>query len=334
MPLNLKRLSWSAKELTFFVFVACVICYNDFAVASPEGTVETPLRLPKCKHVFGNKCILKWLQESNSCPYCRDKLESEMARPDQDTIRRILIETELGHMPPSIRHRVYRTQTSDRAEARAEAQSLLRSRQRDVETNRDSLSRGERRAAPSEDSTDAQRRQRPRFSANSFNSLTAPASTPNPPPAQRTPAWQQGPALGNLWAMNPQYGSAGSAPAGHPPSYGLPSFPMTSPSFSHDSNGSNFPPMLSREDFYSGPQHADLAQMGFDVSRSGAAHEYTLPRPLHSFARHTHSPGDPFHYASHQHNNQHPTPYSNMAQPVEQDRLSQNGANPSLSSRN
>lgn len=254
-----------------------------------------------------------------------------MARPDQDTIRRILIETELGHMPPSIRHRVYRAQTSDRAEARAEAQSLLRPRQRDAESNRDTLSRGERRAAPSEDPTDAQRRQRPRFSADSFNSLTAPALTQNPTSAQRTPAWQQGPALTNLWAMNPQYGSAGSAPAGHLPNFGLPPFPMTSTSFSHDSNDSNFPPMLSREDFYAGPQHSEL---GFDVSRAGAAHEYTLPRPLHSFARHTHSPGDPFHYATHQHNNQNSTSYSNMAQPVEQDGPSQNGLNSALPNRN
>lgn len=234
-------------------------------------------------------------------------------------------------MPPSIRQRVYRTQNSDRAEARAEAQSLLRSRQRDAETHRDSLSRGERRAAPSEDSTDAQRRQRPRFSAHSFNSFTAPASTQNPPPAQRTPAWQQGPAPSNLWAMNSQYGSAGSAPAGHQPNYGLPSLPMTSTSLLHDSNGSNFPPMLSREDFLAGPQHPEL---GYDASRAGAAHGYTLPRPLHSFARHTHPPGDPFHYATHQHNNQNSAPYSNMAQPVGQDGPSQNLVNSGLPNRN
>ncbi|KAK6449838.1 hypothetical protein FP744_10006088 [Trichoderma asperellum] len=52
----------------------CVICYNDFGVETPEGIKESPLRLPKCKHVFGDKCIKRWFEESDSCPYCRDKL--------------------------------------------------------------------------------------------------------------------------------------------------------------------------------------------------------------------------------------------------------------------
>lgn len=58
-------------------FTACVICYNDFGVETPEGVSESPLRLPKCKHVFGDFCIKKWLEDSDSCPYCRDKLHSE-----------------------------------------------------------------------------------------------------------------------------------------------------------------------------------------------------------------------------------------------------------------
>ncbi|KAI2635195.1 hypothetical protein GGS21DRAFT_490407 [Xylaria nigripes] len=55
----------------------CVICYNDFGVANPEGINEAPLRLPKCRHVFGDHCIKKWFQESDSCPYCRDQVHSE-----------------------------------------------------------------------------------------------------------------------------------------------------------------------------------------------------------------------------------------------------------------
>ncbi|RDA85789.1 hypothetical protein CP532_6299, partial [Ophiocordyceps camponoti-leonardi (nom. inval.)] len=55
----------------------CIICYNDYGVESPEGSVESPVRLPKCKHVFGNICIKKWLEDSDNCPYCRDKLPSE-----------------------------------------------------------------------------------------------------------------------------------------------------------------------------------------------------------------------------------------------------------------
>lgn len=55
----------------------CIICYNEFGIANPEGITELPLRLPKCKHIFGEKCIKKWLEDSDSCPYCRDKLPSE-----------------------------------------------------------------------------------------------------------------------------------------------------------------------------------------------------------------------------------------------------------------
>lgn len=56
---------------------SCIICYNDFGVENPEGINEAPLRLPRCKHVFGDHCIKKWFEESDSCPYCRDKLPSE-----------------------------------------------------------------------------------------------------------------------------------------------------------------------------------------------------------------------------------------------------------------
>lgn len=55
----------------------CVICYNDYGVQNPEGINEAPLRLPKCKHVFGDHCIKKWFEENDTCPYCRDKVPSE-----------------------------------------------------------------------------------------------------------------------------------------------------------------------------------------------------------------------------------------------------------------
>ncbi|KAK5655439.1 hypothetical protein OQA88_5710 [Cercophora sp. LCS_1] len=57
----------------------CVICYNEFGVENPEGVNEAPLRLPNCKHIFGDHCIKKWFEESDSCPYCRDKVHSEPA---------------------------------------------------------------------------------------------------------------------------------------------------------------------------------------------------------------------------------------------------------------
>jgi hypothetical protein len=56
-----------------------MICYNDFGTVNPEGIIESPLRLPKCKHIFGNVCIKKWFEDSDTCPYCRDKLPSEVS---------------------------------------------------------------------------------------------------------------------------------------------------------------------------------------------------------------------------------------------------------------
>lgn len=55
----------------------CCICYNEFGVTNAEGISEAPLRLPKCKHIFGDYCIKKWFEEKDTCPYCRDKVPSE-----------------------------------------------------------------------------------------------------------------------------------------------------------------------------------------------------------------------------------------------------------------
>lgn len=151
---------------------ACVICYNDFGIASPEGAVETPLRLPKCKHVFGNQCIRKWLEESYSCPYCRDQLDSELAKPTEASLRRmfaaagepemLLTHSTLQRVVQNYYNRE-RNFSSDRAQV-----SFRRRRDHDISdtppSHREGATRGERRALP-EDHTDAQRRQRPRHDA-------------------------------------------------------------------------------------------------------------------------------------------------------------------------
>lgn len=56
------------------MYVECSICYNKYGIELPEGIREAPRRLPKCKHVFGDYCLKTWLNQSASCPYCRDKL--------------------------------------------------------------------------------------------------------------------------------------------------------------------------------------------------------------------------------------------------------------------
>lgn len=58
------------------IFPGCVICYNEYGIEAPEGIKEVPLRLPKCGHIFGDHCIKKWFEDSDSCPYCRDKLHA------------------------------------------------------------------------------------------------------------------------------------------------------------------------------------------------------------------------------------------------------------------
>lgn len=65
---------------------SCPICYNDYGVEGPEGTNEAPLRLKKCKHVFGDHCIKKWLGQKDCCPYCRETVsEAQVWSPGTDS---------------------------------------------------------------------------------------------------------------------------------------------------------------------------------------------------------------------------------------------------------
>lgn len=55
---------------------------------NPDGHIEDPVKLPKCKHLFGDHCLKEWLKDSDSCPYCRDKLDSTPKRPHHSTSSR------------------------------------------------------------------------------------------------------------------------------------------------------------------------------------------------------------------------------------------------------
>ncbi len=53
----------------------CGICQQDFEEGSPgrwkqEDGANLPVRLP-CRHVFGKECLMSWLMENSTCPYCR-----------------------------------------------------------------------------------------------------------------------------------------------------------------------------------------------------------------------------------------------------------------------
>jgi hypothetical protein len=82
------------------IMPGCIICYNEFGVRNPDGFIESPVRLPKCKHVFGDRCLKQWLQDSDSCPYCRDKLPSEPKRnPPSEDVRRVMAQNRYGLDP-------------------------------------------------------------------------------------------------------------------------------------------------------------------------------------------------------------------------------------------
>ncbi|KJZ77882.1 hypothetical protein HIM_02519 [Hirsutella minnesotensis 3608] len=95
----------------------CVICYNDYGVESPEGINEAPIRLPKCKHIFGDHCIKKWFEDSDSCPYCRDKLPSE-PKSSPGTARSFLNMIRLRGvaLPPGLHEQFYSRFLSESAE--------------------------------------------------------------------------------------------------------------------------------------------------------------------------------------------------------------------------
>jgi hypothetical protein len=83
----------------WLTITACIICYNDFGTETPDGHTETPIRLPKCHHVFGDYCIKQWFKDSDSCPYCRCKVPSEPKKSDIDELRRRVPHGPFSHVP-------------------------------------------------------------------------------------------------------------------------------------------------------------------------------------------------------------------------------------------
>ena len=60
-PLTQQQLSGDEKK-------SCCVCIEDFQ----EG--DRPKRCPQCQQCFHGHCILRWLTENETCPYCRHKL--------------------------------------------------------------------------------------------------------------------------------------------------------------------------------------------------------------------------------------------------------------------
>ena len=51
-----------------------MICYKEFGIKNHESRIENAARINKCKHIFGEEYLKEWFQNSDSCPYCREKV--------------------------------------------------------------------------------------------------------------------------------------------------------------------------------------------------------------------------------------------------------------------
>jgi len=51
----------------------CCICYHAYFTTTMDVDAEMPMQL-SCGHIFGEKCISKWMSTKNTCPLCRCEL--------------------------------------------------------------------------------------------------------------------------------------------------------------------------------------------------------------------------------------------------------------------
>lgn len=63
---------------------SCIICTEDFAIG------QTTLTLTNyCGHVFHKDCALQWLQQHNTCPYCRRTLPTDNPDMERERLRQM-----------------------------------------------------------------------------------------------------------------------------------------------------------------------------------------------------------------------------------------------------
>ncbi|KFZ14173.1 hypothetical protein V502_06198 [Pseudogymnoascus sp. VKM F-4520 (FW-2644)] len=52
----------------------CPICYRDYYTSDSQNESEDAVRI-ECGHLHGRRCLDKWIQENDTCPTCRGKLD-------------------------------------------------------------------------------------------------------------------------------------------------------------------------------------------------------------------------------------------------------------------
>lgn len=52
----------------------CPICYRDYYTSDSQSESEDAVKI-ECGHVYGRRCLDKWIQENDTCPTCRGKLD-------------------------------------------------------------------------------------------------------------------------------------------------------------------------------------------------------------------------------------------------------------------
>ncbi|KAF4997773.1 hypothetical protein FGRMN_3611 [Fusarium graminum] len=149
---------------------SCVICYNEYGIETPEGINEVPLRLPKCGHIFGDHCIKKWFEDSDSCPYCRDKLHAEPKTQSGSRTRAFmdLIRSQGVHITTATAAGI----PTDEALAQAIIDSYRPSNRQNSSPTRHSVPGGRR--SPPREENEHHRRLRPRHRINAVDSMRLP----------------------------------------------------------------------------------------------------------------------------------------------------------------
>ena len=54
--------------------IDCPICYRDYYTGDSQNELEDAVKI-ECGHVYGRRCLDKWIQENDTCPTCRGKLD-------------------------------------------------------------------------------------------------------------------------------------------------------------------------------------------------------------------------------------------------------------------